>query len=32
MDTIDIEKRVMSIPKKAKKVRDDIENPLDLDD
>ena len=32
MDTIDIEKRVMNIPKKAKKVRDDIENPLDLDD
>jgi DNA-directed RNA polymerase specialized sigma subunit len=32
MDTVDIEKRVMNIPKKAKKVRDDIENPLDLDD
>jgi DNA-directed RNA polymerase specialized sigma subunit len=32
MDTIDIEKRVMNIPKKAKKVQDDIENPLDLDD
>jgi len=32
MDTVDIEKRVMNIPKKAKKVQDDIENPLDLDD
>jgi DNA-directed RNA polymerase specialized sigma subunit len=32
MDTVDIEKRIMNIPKKAKKVRDDIENPLDLDD
>lgn len=32
MDTVDIEKRVTSIPKKAKKVQDDIENPLDLDD
>ena len=32
MDNIDIEKRVMNIPKKAKKVQDDIENPLDLDD
>jgi DNA-directed RNA polymerase specialized sigma subunit len=32
MDTVDIEKRIMNIPKKAKKVQDDIENPLDLDD
>jgi len=32
MDTVDIEKRVMNIPKKVKKVQDDIENPLDLDD
>lgn len=32
MDNIDIEKRVMNIPKKVKKVRDDIENPLDLDE
>ena len=32
MDTIDIEKRAINIPKKAKKVSDDIENPLDLDD
>jgi hypothetical protein len=32
MDTVDIEKRVMNIPKKVKKIQDDIENPLDLDD
>jgi hypothetical protein len=32
MDTIDIEKRAINIPKKAKKVTDDLENPLDLDD
>ena len=32
MDTVDIEKRVTNIPKKAKKVQDDIENPLDLDE
>ena len=32
VDNIDIEKRAINIPKKAKKVTDDLENPLDLDD
>jgi hypothetical protein len=32
MDTIDIEKRVISTPKKNKIISDDSSNPLDLDD
>ena len=32
MDTIDIEKRVISTPKKNKIITDDSSNPLDLDD
>jgi len=32
MDTIDIEKRVISTPKKNKIIPDDSSNPLDLDD
>ena len=32
MDTIDIEKRVISAPKKNKIITDDSSNPLDLDD
>jgi len=32
MDTIDIEKRNITIPKKVKKVEIDSDNPLDMDD
>jgi len=32
MDTIDIEKRIISTPKKNKKIEDDSSNPLDMDD
>jgi len=31
MDTIDIEKRIINIPKKVKKSEEYLENPLDLD-